>query len=130
MATAGQQQFDGYEFIFGVPKPRRVRVKTMASIILGALPLASAFLAYSSVQTIRASLQVGTKLSVLNPVAFELVFLSILIAISSVTYWMVRRDKAVLKGRRTSARGSASEIGRGARRPRRKKEAEQGSLSI
>jgi hypothetical protein len=96
MATAGQQQFDGYEFIFGVPKPRRVRVKTMASIILGALPLASAFLAYSSVQTIRASLQVGAKLSVLNPVVFELVFLSILMAVSSVTYWMVRRDKAVL----------------------------------
>jgi hypothetical protein len=97
METREQKLSPSYEYIFSLSKPRRVHVKAVTRIILGALPLASVFLIYAGVQTMRASDQIGTHLSPLDPVVFEFVFPAILIAISSATFWTVRRDKALLR---------------------------------
>jgi hypothetical protein len=97
METREQKLSPSYEYIFSLSKPRRVHVKAVTRIILGALPLASVFLIYAGVQTMRASDQIGTHLSPLDLVVLEFVFPAILIAISSATFWTVRRDKALLR---------------------------------
>ena len=97
METAEQQQSGRYEFLLGAPRPRRVRIKAVTRIILGALRLASMMLIYAGLQTMRASHQIGAHLSPFDPVVFEFFIPTILIAISSVTFWMLRRDKALLR---------------------------------
>jgi hypothetical protein len=97
MEAAEQQKSGRYEFLLGAPRPRRVRIKAVTRIILGALPLASMILIYAGMQTMHVSHQIGAHLSPLDPVVFEFFVPTILIAISSVTFWIVRRDKALLR---------------------------------
>jgi hypothetical protein len=97
MQTREEKLSTRYEYIFSLSKPRRVQVNAVAQIIIGSLPIASIFLIYSGVQTMRAMRQINTQASLLYPVLVEFVFPAILIAISSATYWKVRRDKALLR---------------------------------
>jgi hypothetical protein len=97
MAMKERQPLASYESIFRLPRPRQVRLKAVPKILLGAFPVASAFLFYFNVQEIRNLLQMGAHLSQFDGVSFELIFPVLMIAASSVTLWMVRRDKALLR---------------------------------
>ncbi|SRR5260370_28616115 len=97
METREEQLFGCYESILGLPRPRRVHVKAVSWIVIGSLPLASVFLFYAGVQAVRSLHQLGTHSSPIAPVVFEFIFPAILIAISSGTYWKVRRDMALLR---------------------------------
>jgi hypothetical protein len=98
MQTREEQLFGCYESILKLPRPRRVHVKAIGWIILGSLPPASVFMIYAGVQTIRPLHQIGAYSSTPVPAIFAFVFAAILIAISSATYWKVRRDRALLRG--------------------------------
>jgi len=97
METRDEQLSSSYEYILSVPKPRRVRANPMILIIIGSLPIASVFLIYSGVQTIRSSQQINSNASLLYPVVVGFIFPVILLAISGATYWKLRRDAALLK---------------------------------
>jgi hypothetical protein len=96
MEAAEHQDLCHYKSLFGLPRPRRVRIRAGSLIILGALPLASLFLVYAGVQKIRASQAMGMQLSARDSVILEFVLPTILFAISGVTFWEVHRDKALL----------------------------------
>jgi hypothetical protein len=97
METKEEQLPVGYEYIFSLPKPRRVQTNAVTLIIIGSLPLASIFLVYFGLQTYLNYRQVSTKPSFLYPATLGLVVPAILIAISSYTFWRFRRDTALLR---------------------------------
>lgn len=92
-----QQQAGDYQVLFATPKPRSVRVKAVPRIILAACPLASVFLIYSGIQEIRSLRQIDTHSSPFGAIVSGFIFAAILIAISSVTFWIVRRDLILLR---------------------------------
>src|SRR5713101_8237069 len=87
----------GYEYIFSLSKPRRVQVNAVAQIIIGSLPVASIFLIYSGVQTMRGLRQINTQASLVYPVLHGFVLPVVLIAISGAMFFKVRREKALLR---------------------------------
>lgn len=97
MGAAEHRTFCPYKFLFGLRRPRRVHIRAGSWIILGALPLASVFLVCAGVQNIRASQALGVQISARDPVIFEFGLPTILTIISGVTFWMVRRDRALLR---------------------------------
>jgi hypothetical protein len=97
METKEEQLPVSYEYIFSLPKPRRVQASAMTLIIIGSLPLASIFLIYSGLQTCLSLRQVSTKPSFLYPAILGLLVPAILVAISSYTFWKLRHNMALLK---------------------------------
>jgi hypothetical protein len=86
-----------YAYILSLPKPRRVQANALTLIIIGSLPLASIFLAYSGLQAFLSLRQGSTKPSFLYSATLGLLVAAILIAISSYTFWKFRRDTTLLK---------------------------------
>jgi hypothetical protein len=123
METRDEQLSSTYEYILSVPKPRRVQANPMILIIIGSLPIASVFLIYSGVQTIRTPQQISSQVSLLYPVVVGFISPVILLAISGATYWKLRRDAALLRdgelaiGIVTHQKLIAVRGGRGGRRP-------------
>jgi hypothetical protein len=97
MEKPEQQPFDHYGFIYELPTPRRVRVGPVHRVLIGALPVASVFLIYSGVQELQSSRQIGTHWSFLDSAYFEIFTPVILIVISGIALWRVRRDAALLR---------------------------------
>ncbi len=97
MGTRDEQLSSGYEYLFSISKPRRVQASPVILIIIGSLSIASIFLIYSGVQTIRSSQQLGTHPSLLYSFVVGFIFPIILIAISGATYWKLRRDISLLR---------------------------------
>jgi hypothetical protein len=97
MKTMDEEASSSYEHLLSIPKPRRVRVSPVILIIVGSLPIASAFLVYSGVQTIRSLQQIGKHASLLYPAAVEFIFPAILLAVSSAIYWKLQRDVTLLR---------------------------------
>lgn len=97
MFTSEGQLAGSHESIFDLPRPRRVRVKAIAQIIIGTLPAGSAFLFYFDVRVIRAFHQMGSNLPEFRGEFLELIFPTLMIVASSVTLWLVLRDKGLLK---------------------------------
>jgi hypothetical protein len=97
METKEEQLPVGYEYIFSLPKPRRVQTSPVTLIIIGSLPLASIFLVYSALQTYLRLRQVSARPSFLFPAILGLLIPAILIAISSYVFWKFRRDMALLR---------------------------------
>jgi hypothetical protein len=87
----------GYEYIFSLPKPRRVQTSAVTLIIIGSLPLASIFLVYSGLQIYLSLRQVSTKPSFPYLATLGLLVPAILIAVSGYTFWKFRRDVALLR---------------------------------
>ncbi len=97
METREEKLPIGYEYLFSLSKPRRVRVNAVTQIIIGSLPIASVFLIYSGVQSVHGLRQINTQASIFYPVLQGFVFPAVLIAISGAIFWKVRRDKALLR---------------------------------
>jgi hypothetical protein len=85
------------ESTFDLPRPRIVRVKMVPQIMLVALPLVAAFLFYSDAQVISSPHRIGSHLPQFQGAYLEFIFPSLMIIVSSVTLWMVRRDLMLLK---------------------------------
>jgi len=97
MEKPERQPFDHYGFIYGLRTPRRVRTGLLHQVLIGALPVASAFLICAGAQQLRASHQIGMHRSSFDPAYFEILAPAILILISGITLWGVRRDTALLR---------------------------------
>src|SRR5712692_2152356 len=97
METREGQLSSSYEYIVSIPKPRRVQANPVLLVIVGSLPIASIFLIYSGVQTIRSLQQIWTQTSFLYSFVVEFIFTIILIAISGATYRKLRRDVTLLR---------------------------------
>jgi hypothetical protein len=97
METRDEQLSSSYEYILGIPKPRRVQANPVILIIIGSLPIASVFLIYSGVQTIRSLQQIRTHASLLYLVVVEFIFPFILLAISGTVYLKLRRDVNLIR---------------------------------
>jgi hypothetical protein len=97
METREGQLSSTYEYILSIPKPRRVRAHPVLLVIVGSLPIASIFLIYSGVQTIRNLQQISAQTSFLYSLLVEFIFPIILIAISGATYWKLSRDVTLLR---------------------------------
>ena len=87
----------GYEYIFSLPKPRRVQANAVTLIIIVVLPLASIFLIYFGLQTYVSWRQVSTKPSLLFPAILGLLVPAILITMSGYTTRKFRCDWKLLK---------------------------------
>ena len=97
METEQERLHPSYEYIFSLPKPRRVQANAVTLIIIGSLPVVCIFLIYSGLQTYLRLRQVGAKPSLLYPAILGLLVPAILLAISSYTLWKFRRDMALLR---------------------------------
>ncbi len=96
METRDKQLSGSYEYLLRTPKPRRVQANPIILIIIGSLPIASVFLIYSGVQTIRSLQQIGRHTSLLYTVVVEFILPSILLAISGTAYCKLQRDLTLL----------------------------------
>jgi hypothetical protein len=97
METKEEQLPASYEYIFSLPRPRRVQANALTLTIIGSLPLASIFLIYSGLRTYLSLRQVSTKPSFLYPAILGLLVPAILIAISTYTFWKFWRDMTLLR---------------------------------
>ncbi len=97
METEQERLHPSYEYIFSLPKPRRVQANAVTLIIIGSLPVVCIFLIYSGLQTYLRLRQVGAKPSLLYPAILGLLVPAILVGISSYTLWKFRRDMALLR---------------------------------
>jgi hypothetical protein len=90
MATTEEQKCGQYQYLFEVPRPRRVRIKALNGIVLVASPAAAMLMIYFGSQLSANSLSdVGAM--------FEFVFSAVMIGAGGATFWIVRRDKKLLR---------------------------------
>jgi hypothetical protein len=97
VATIDQQRPGNYDLLFGAPRPRRVRVRTIPRIVSVVFPVAAVFLIFFGVQERYDSRQLGAQPSLFNNVVFNFIFPTILIVESIVIFRMVRRDGELLR---------------------------------
>jgi hypothetical protein len=97
MTAMELQQADTYNSLFAVTKPRSVRIKASARIILAVYPLVSVFLVYFGLGGIRSLHQIRADLSLFDGKSFLLIFATVLIASTTTILWAVHRDLILLR---------------------------------
>jgi hypothetical protein len=96
MATIEEQSSE-YRYLFDVPRPRQVRIRTVPKILLGTLPIAAMLLIYFGILELLTFRELGVNLSSIFYVVSNFFASPIMIAVSIVTFGRVRRDKKLLR---------------------------------
>jgi hypothetical protein len=91
------EQEGHYRRLFEAPRPRSVRIKTLNCIWLVAFPGAAVLVIYFGVQEALRLRQLGTDSALSVGAMFDFVFSAVMLTASSVIFWIVRRDKKLLK---------------------------------
>jgi hypothetical protein len=97
MNSLDQLKSGEYGRLFEAPKPRKVRVKTTPLIVVVVPPAAALILIYYGIQAQQSFHHREGSLSSFDNSIFDFIFPAILVVVSSVMSWIVRRHRELLR---------------------------------